>query len=98
VPGVVDDNVKPAIPLNDGADGLVGRLLRRDVELDGTQINMVVDREWLCCFHLRRIAAGSFAHAGVDSVSGFGEGACSQGSEAGRCSCNEDDALHFDTP
>jgi hypothetical protein len=56
-------------------------LLRRHIQLDRTQVHTVLGREFFQFLDLWRIAAGWFAHAGVDGVTRTGQGTCSRAPE-----------------
>jgi hypothetical protein len=43
---------------------------------------------------LGRIAAGCFAHAGINGVTRTGQSACSEGAKATRRACDENNVLH----
>jgi hypothetical protein len=94
VSGVVDDDIEVAVLGDDLLDCRVGRLLRRDIQLNGPQLDLVVGGVLLCGLDLRRIPSGGLAHAGVDGVTRPGESTRRESSKAARCAGNDNDAFH----
>src|SRR5439155_1306148 len=71
VSGVVNDHVEATVLGNDLLDGCVTRFLRRNVQFDGTQVDIVILGELFRLFDLWRITAPGLAHACIDSVACF---------------------------
>src|SRR6185437_5136125 len=63
VSGVVNDHVEATVLGNDLLDGCVTRFLRRNVQFDGTQVDIVVLGELFRLFDLWRITALGLTHA-----------------------------------
>lgn len=83
VAGIVNDDVDPARLGNDAADRRFDRRLRLDIELDGTQVDVVLRGIGVSRLDLRRIAPFRFTHSGIDRMPGVGELARGKGSKAG---------------
>jgi hypothetical protein len=66
--GVVNDHVEATVLGNDLLYGCVTRFLRRNVQFDGTQVDIVILGELFRLFDLWRITAPGLAHACIDSV------------------------------
>jgi hypothetical protein len=94
VAGVVDQHVEAALLVDDGLDGRVDRVLRRDVKLDGAQVDVVLGGVVLGCRDRRCVATGAVAHAGVDGVPGVGERPGAERAEATRGAGDDDGLAH----
>jgi len=94
VAGVVDDDIEAAAVGDDLRDRRVDGSLRGDVELEGAQVEAVLDGVFVQPGDLGRVAAQRFAHAGIDRVAGMGQGAGGQQAEAARGAGDDDDVFH----
>ena len=88
--------MRPVLGLDLGDRGVDG-LLGVHVHLDGAQVDVVLGRVVRCGSDLGCVAAGGFAHAGVDGVAGVGEGAGGEGAEAAGGAGDDDDVAHGDS-
>jgi hypothetical protein len=88
------DHVEAALLGDDRRDRVVDRVLCRDVELDGAQVDVVVGGVPLGGLDLRRVPAGAVAHAGVDGVAGVGEPAGAERAESARRAGDHDRLVH----
>jgi len=94
VPGIVHENIEPALFGDNLADRRFDGFLRRHVQFNGTQVNLIVVRKLFHVRNLRRVATGGIPHRGVDSVAGLREGMGGQTAKAARSSGDYDYLLH----
>src|SRR5258707_9817729 len=94
MPGIVHENIEPALFGDNLADRRFDGLFRRHVQFNGTQVNLIVVRKLFYVRSLRRVAAGGIPHRGVDSVAGLREGIGGQTAKATRHSSDYDYLLH----
>ena len=90
MPGIVHEDIEPALFGNNLADRRFDGLFRRHVQFNGTQVNLIVVRKLFHVRNLRRVAAGGIPHRGVDSVAGLREGIGGQTAKAARSSSDYD--------
>src|ERR1051326_6471104 len=97
--GIVDDDIQPTRLFehlgNSGCDGSI----RNDIELDRTEIDIVVPRE--CCDIGNRVgvAAHRIADASIDDVPVLGERTGGESAEAaGRSGYDDDLLFHCSVP
>jgi hypothetical protein len=69
-------------------------MLACDIQLDGSQINVVLDRIAGGLGHLGRVAAGRLSHAGVDGVPRIGESTGGERAEAAGRAGDDDNLFH----
>jgi hypothetical protein len=77
----MDHDVEMAVVGDDFGDARFRRSVGRDVEFDGSEIDVVLGGVARDFGDLRRVTAGGFTHAGVDRVAGMGERACGECAE-----------------
>jgi len=82
VPGIVHEDIEPALFGDNLADRRFDGFLRRHVQFNGTQVNVIVVRKLFHVRNLRRVAAGGIPHRGVDSMAGLREGIGGQTAKA----------------
>jgi hypothetical protein len=98
VPGIVHEDIEPALFGDNLADRRFDGFLRRHVQFNGTQVNLIVVRKLFHVRNLRRVAAGGIPHRGVDSVAGLREGIGGQTAKAARSSSDYDYLFHDYSP
>ena len=74
VPGIVHENIEPALFGDDLADRRFDGLFRRHIQFNGTQVNVIVVRKLFHVRCLRRVATRSVPHRGEDRVARLREG------------------------
>ncbi len=94
MPGIVHENIEPALFGDNLADRRFDGPFRRHVQFNRTQVNLIVVRKLFHVRSLRRVATGSIPHRGVDSVAGLREGIGGQTAKATRSSGDYDYLLH----
>ncbi len=94
VPGVVDDDIDATLIGDDLRDGVVDRILLRDVQLDGTDLAVAVSDVIPGLGGGLGVATLDVAHPGVDDVSGVRELAHAHGAESAGCSGDDDGLRH----
>jgi hypothetical protein len=96
VTGVVHHHIEASVLGNYPGDGCVDRLLRADVELDGTQVDAVVSGEFFDVGDLGRVPARGAAHRRIDGMACLGQSVGGQPAKAAG-SAGDDDNLFHDT-
>ena len=94
VPGIVHEDIEPALFGDNLADRRFDGFLRRHVQFNGAHVNLIVVRKLFHVRNLRCVAAGGIPHRGVDSVAGLREGIGGQTAKAARSSSDYDYLLH----
>jgi hypothetical protein len=98
VAGIVYQNIQPALFGDNLADRRFDRLLRRHVQFNGAQVERIVVRKLFHVRDLRRVAADSVPHGGVDRVASLREGIGGQTAKAARSSGNYNCFFHRYSP
>jgi hypothetical protein len=98
VTGVVNHDIETSLLGHDLADGRIGRLLRADIEFDGTQIDVVIAGVFFDIGGLGGVAAGGAAHRRVNSVARLGQGVGGQPAKAAGRAGDDDDLFHDTYP
>ncbi len=61
VTSVVNHDIEPPVLAHNALNRLIHRFLRGNIQFDGTEIDLILCRKLLCCFHLWRVPASGFA-------------------------------------
>jgi hypothetical protein len=91
---IVNHDVKSARISNDLRNAGLDRLAGSNVELDGPEIDAVLEGIARNLRDLRRIAPGCLAHGGVNDVAGAGERAGSERTEVARGAADDNNLFH----
>ena len=78
----VDDDIEPSCFGENLLHGIVSGLLRTDIQLCGSKIDICLSGKLPSGFHLLRIASVGFTHSRVDCVPRLGQTACCQGTKS----------------